>query len=168
MSSKMISKVEGQTLVLERVFDATREQVFQAFSTAEHLTEWWGPNGWTLTVCNIDFRPEGIWHYCMKCIDPAQGDFYGYESWGKAIYHEIEPNQKIVYTDYFSDADSNEVEGMPPSHITMLFADQDGQTQLISHSRFESVEALQQVIEMGVEQGIRETWDRLEAYLQSL
>lgn len=168
MSSKMISKVEGQELVLERTFNAPRERVFQAFSNAEHLTQWWGPRGWTLTFCTIDFRPEGIWHYCMKCVDPAQGDFYGYESWGKAVYEMIEANEKIVYMDYFSDAEGNIVEGMPHGHITMLFADVSGTTQLISRSRFESVEDLQQSVNMGVEQGINETWDRLEEYVDSL
>jgi uncharacterized protein YndB with AHSA1/START domain len=97
MSNKMISKVEGQELILERVFDAPRELVYKAFSEAEHLKHWWGPRGWTLTVCNVDFRPGGIWHYCMKCINEDQKDFYGFESWGYSVYGEIVLEEKIVY-----------------------------------------------------------------------
>ncbi|AIQ15102.1 SRPBCC domain-containing protein [Paenibacillus durus] len=168
MPNEMITRVEGQELVLERVFDAPRELVFKAFSEAEHLKHWWGPRGWTLPVCTIDFRPGGIWHYCMKCVDEKQGDFYGMESWGKAVYQDIVEPEKIVYTDYFSDAEGNITEGMPSSDITMEFIEQDGKTKIISRGRFESAEALKTVMDMGMEQGITETWDRLAEYLQSV
>ncbi|MCZ8518576.1 MULTISPECIES: SRPBCC domain-containing protein [Paenibacillus] len=167
-ASKMISRVEGQELVLERVFDAPRELVFKVFSEAEHLKRWWGPRGWELTVCHVDFRPGGVWHYCMKCMDEAQGDFYGYESWGKAVYSEIVEGERIVMTDYFSDAEGNIIEGMPPSTNTMNFLEHEGKTKLVSRSRYASPEALQQVMDMGMLQGITETWDRLEEELQKL
>ncbi|MET3293084.1 SRPBCC domain-containing protein [Brevibacillus fluminis] len=168
MASKMITKVDGQELILERVFSAPRELVFKAFSEAEHLKNWWGPRGWTLTVCNIDFRPGGVWHYCMKCIDKNQGDFYGFESWGKGVYQEIVDNEKIVYVDYFSDAEGNEAEGMPSAHNTLIFEEHEGKTKLINRARYASPEALKAVIDMGMEQGITETWDRLEELVVSL
>lgn len=164
----MISKVEGQELILERVFDAPRELVFKAFSEAEHLKHWWGPRGWTLTVCDVDFRPGGIWHYCMKCMDKNQGDFYGFESWGKAVYQEIVEAEKIVYIDYFSDAEGNEAEGMPATQVTMTFLEHEGKTKVINRAQYDSTEALQTVLDMGMEQGITETWDRLAEHLQSL
>jgi len=167
MSNKMTVKVEGQVLTLERVFNAPRELVFKAFSEAEHLKHWWGPRGWTLTVCNVDFRPGGVWHYCMKCMDPNQGDFYGMESWGKGVYKEIVEAERIDYVDYFSDAEGNEAEGMPSADITMLFENHEGKTKLVSITRYESAEALKAVIDMGMEQGITETWDRLEEHLQA-
>ena len=66
-----------------------------------------------MPVCNVDFRIGGVWHYCMKCKDENQGEFYGMESWGKAIYSKIRGQEKIVYTDYFSDSDGNIEETMP-------------------------------------------------------
>ncbi|MCP1305956.1 SRPBCC domain-containing protein [Paenibacillus tyrfis] len=168
MSNPMTIKVEGQELILERVFNAPRELVFKAFSQAEHLKHWWGPRGWTLTVCNVDFRPGGIWHYCMKCIDQNQGDFYGFESWGKAVYQEIVEAEKIVYVDYFSDADGNEAEGMPAPLITMTFTEFEGKTKLVNRAQYPSAEALKTVIDMGMEQGVTETWDRLAEHLQSM
>jgi uncharacterized protein YndB with AHSA1/START domain len=161
-------KIEGAALILERVFDAPHEQVFQAFSEAEQLKHWWGPRGWTLSACTVDFRPGGVWHYCMKCEDKNQGEFYGMESWGKAVYREIVANEKIVYTDYFSDAEGNEADGMPASQITVIFEQDAGKTKLVSRSVFDSSEALQTVLDMGVEQGIAETWDRLEEHLRTL
>lgn len=168
MSNKMTSKVEGSVLILERFFDAPQELVFEAYSRAEHLKKWWGPRGWELTVCNIDFRPNGVWHYCMKCLDKNQGDFYGMESWGKAVYKDIVTPEKIVYTDYFSDEDGNETEGMPSSDITLLFIEHEGKTKLVTKAKYETPEELQTVIDMGMEQGISETMDRLEEHLQTI
>ena len=86
-TATMIHRVENEKqLVLERVFDAPRDLVFKMFKEADHLKRWWGPRGWELPVCKVDFRPGGVWHYCMKCVDPDQGQFFGMESWGKAIY----------------------------------------------------------------------------------
>lgn len=169
MANKMLKKVEGQELTLERVFNAPRELVFKAFSEAEHLKNWWGPRGWDVPVCKVDFRPGGVWHYCMKCVDKNQGDFYGQESWGKGIYKEIVAPEKIVYVDYFSDAEGNEVGGLPSAHITMLFEEYEGnKTKLINIGRYESTEALKTVLDMGMEQGISETWDRLDEHLQAM
>lgn len=168
MVNEMFFKAEGKEVILERVFAAPQELVFKAFSEAEHLKHWWGPRGWTLTVCNVDFRPEGVWHYCMKCMDKNQGDFYGMESWGKAVYQEIVEPEKIVYVDYFSDAEGDINEQLPPSTITTTFTEQDGKTKVVSRAEFASKEAVETVVKMGMEQGIKETWDRLAEHLESV
>ncbi|WP_276353306.1 SRPBCC domain-containing protein [Cohnella caldifontis] len=168
MSNAMTAKVEGNVLILERVFHAPRELVFKAFSEAEHLKRWWGPRGWELTYCDIDFRPGGRWHYCMKCMDKNLGDFYGMESWGKSIYGDIVDGEKIDYTDYFSDPEGNEVPGMPAADATNTFLDYEGKTKLVCKTRYVSPEELQKVLDMGMEQGISQTWDRLEEHLESL
>ncbi|USG67889.1 SRPBCC domain-containing protein [Brevibacillus ruminantium] len=168
MSNKqMVSRVENdRVLVLERVFDAPRDLVFSMFKEPEHLKHWWGPRGWELPVCTVDFRPGGAWHFCMKCVDPNQGEFYGMESWGKAIYKEINEPKSIVYMDYFSDSEGNINENMPSTEITMEFIDLGGQTKLVSRAEYASAESLKTVMDMGMLQGITETWDRLEERLQ--
>ncbi|OMF97004.1 SRPBCC domain-containing protein [Paenibacillus sp. FSL R7-0337] len=169
MSETMVSRVEGLELVLERVFAAPHELVFKVFTEAEHLKQWWGPRGWIVPFCSVDFRPGGIWHYCMKCVDEKQGEFFGMESWGKGIYHEITDGESFVYTDYFSDAKGNETEGMPSTLVSMIFEETEGgRTKLISRSKYESEEALRTVMDMGMIQGITETWDRLGEHLQSI
>lgn len=168
MSDKMIVKVEGTKLTLEQQFDAPQQLVFRAYTEAEHLKQWWGPRGWELPLCTVDLRPGGVWHYCMKCMDQNQGDFYLQESWGKGVYHEVEAGERIVYTDYFSDAEGNEAEGMPSSRITVTFTDQGGQTLLSCSVEYSTEEELQQVIDMGMIYGITETWERLTEHLASL
>jgi len=166
-NNKMVSNVEdGRILVLERVFDAPRELVFQMFKEPEHLKRWWGPKGWEIPVCTVDFRPGGVWHYCMKCVDPNQGEFYGMESWGKAVYKEIVEPERIIYNDYFSDAEGNVNDDLPSSWITMEFIDLGGKTKLVNRSEYVSAEALQNVMDMGMLQGITETWDRLDELLE--
>ncbi|WP_054023936.1 SRPBCC domain-containing protein [Bacillus sp. FJAT-28004] len=167
MSNKaMVSRVENdRVLVLERIFDAPRDLVFKMFKEAEHLKRWWGPRGWEIPVCNVDFKPGGVWHYCMKCVDRNQGDFFGMESWGKAVYKEIVEPEMIIYTDYFSDAEGNANETMPSTEVTMEFIDLGGKTKLVSRGVYVSAEALKTVMDMGMLQGITETWDRLEERL---
>ncbi|MGG6309318.1 SRPBCC domain-containing protein [Paenibacillus macerans] len=165
----MVHRVENETvLVLEREFNAPKELVFSMFKEAEHLKHWWGPRGWEVTVCNVDFRPGGVWHYCMKCMDQKQGDFYGMESWGKAVYKEIDEPDSFVYTDYFSDAEGNVDDSLPATVVTMEFIDVGGKTKLVSRGEYVSAESLQTVMDMGMLQGITETWDRLEERLNEV
>lgn len=167
-NNKMISSVENdKVLVLERVFDAPRELVFRMFKEPEHLKRWWGPRGWDVPVCTIDFRPGGVWHYCMKCVDQSQGDFYGMESWGKGIYREIVEPEMIAYNDYFSDAEGSIDESLPATLVKMEFIELGGKTKLVSRSEYASAEELKTVMDMGMLQGITETWDRLGEWLES-
>lgn len=168
LSNQMTTTVEGSTLILERIFQAPRELVFKAFSEAEHLKHWWGPKGWTIPVCNIDFRPGGTWHYCMKCEDKNQGDFYGMESWGKALYHEITVPAQIVYTDAFSDAEGNVAENMPQTLVTLDFVELEGKTKLVNTAKYTTPEALQTVLDMGMIQGMSETLDNLDVHLENM
>lgn len=168
-NQEIVSTVEnGNVLVLERVFNAPKNLVFQAFKEAKHLQRWWGPKGWELPVCNVDFRPEGVWHYCMKCVDPNQGDFYGMESWGKAVYKEIDEPNRIVYVDFFSDAEGNVNESLPSTEVTLTFIEEGDRTKLVNRAVYASEESLQTVLNMGMLQGITETWGRLAELVESL
>jgi uncharacterized protein YndB with AHSA1/START domain len=168
-NNTVVSRVENErVLVLERVFDAPRELVFSMFKEPEHLKHWWGPQGWELPVCNIDFRPGGVWHFCMKCVDQNLGKYYGMESWGKGIYKEIIEPEKIIYTDYFSDAEGNINENMPATEITNEFIDLGSKTKLVSRAEYVSAEALKTVMDMGMLEGTSQMWDRLADYLHEV
>lgn len=144
--------------VMERIFDAPRELVFKAFSECKHLTHWWGPKGWTLPVCQMDFRPGGIWFYCMR--GPA-----GEDACGKATYREIVEPERIVYTDAFADMAGNILEGLPEIVVTLTFTEHGGKTKLTNQALFASVADKETTLAMGMVEGLTETLDRLEAYL---
>lgn len=163
---KTTHRAEGDTvLVLERVFDAPRALVFEMFKYPEHIKRFWGPRGWDVPVCTVDFTPGGTWHYCMKCVDEKMGDYYGMEAWGKAVYREIDEPTHLAYTDYFCDADGTVNPDLPVTEVVMEFLDLGGKTKLVSRSTYASAEALGTVMDMGMLQGIAETWDRLEERL---
>lgn len=96
-------------LVITRIFDAPRELVFKAWTDPRHITNWWGPHGFTTPYCTVDLRPGGAFRYCMHAPD-------GTDIWVKGIYHEILAPEKIVSTLHFSDKDGNFVE---PMHYNM-------------------------------------------------
>ena len=154
----IVTDAADRTLVVSRVFDAPRALVFKMFTAPEHLARWWGPKGWTLPVCTVDFRPGGVWHYCMR--GPA-----GEESWGRAVYREIVEPERIVYVDSFSDAEGNVAAGMPELVITLTFEEADGKTMLTSRAQFAPDAEFESLLAMGMVQGLTETWDRLGEYL---
>ncbi|WP_010276610.1 SRPBCC domain-containing protein [Paenibacillus senegalensis] len=163
------SKIENdKVIVLERTYDAPRDFVFKLFKEPEHVKRWWGPYGWEIPVCHIDFRPGGIWHYCMKCIDPNLKNYYGVEAWGKIVYKDIVEPEFIRYIDYFSDADGNIDESMPAPEVTMYFVDLGEQTKLVSRYVFNSKESLEVVQDTGFLEGMTQILERLNTLVESL
>ena len=59
-------------IVVSRVFDAPRELVFHMWTSAEHLGNWWGPHGFTITTHSIDVRPGGEWRFVMHGPDGTE------------------------------------------------------------------------------------------------
>jgi uncharacterized protein YndB with AHSA1/START domain len=149
------------TILLTRTFNAPRELVWKAWTTPELLARWWGPHGWSLSTNNMDFRPGGAWEYCMSGPN-------GEPSCGKAVYQEIVVPERIVYRDYFSDADGNPIEGMPETEVTLEFVEANGQTKLVSTTLCATPEDRDKLLSFGLEEGIMETWSRLDDLLPTL
>lgn len=159
---KMQVETTDRVLIMTRFFNAPRELVFEAYSSCGHLKNWWGPKEWPMDECTIDFRPGGEWLYCLR--GPNAGD----ESWGKAIYKEIVEPERIVYADYFSDADGNINQAMPAPEITMTFEPYENRTKLTGTARYPTAEALKTVLDMGMVDGMGSSLDRLEEHLGKL
>jgi uncharacterized protein YndB with AHSA1/START domain len=150
--------LDARQMTVERVFNAPRELVFKAWSDAESLSHWWGPRDWTLSVCNIDFRPGGTWHYCMQGPD-------GEQSWGKATYVEIHSPSRIVYSDAFSDEQGNVSPGTPLIKVSIELVDEGGKTRLVGRAETQSREELESLLQMGMVEGMKQSLDRLEEFL---
>lgn len=157
---------EGTKLIIERTFSVSQKRLFMAFTTSSELEAWWGPKGWKTTNKRFEFEPGGYWHYCMKCEDKSQGDFYGMESWGLAKFKEIHAPERFLYEDMFSDEEGNVNPDLPGMDIEVLFVSVEEGTKLVTTTFFDSVESLEKLSEMGMVEGITSQMDRLEEYLK--
>jgi uncharacterized protein YndB with AHSA1/START domain len=90
------SATQGNDFVLTRVFDAPRNLVWKAFTEPERMKQWWGPKGFKVIASKMDLRPGGTYHYGMQAPD-------GKAMWGKFVYREIAPPEKLVFINSFSD-----------------------------------------------------------------
>ncbi|NHN31460.1 SRPBCC family protein [Paenibacillus agricola] len=84
------------------------------------------------------------------------------------VFKMFKEPEKIIYTDYFSDAEDNTNETMPSTDITMEFIDLGDKTKLISYAEYASAEALKTVMDMGMLEGATETWDRLKELMNAV
>lgn len=82
--------------VISRVFDAPRDLVWKAWTEPERLLKWWGPRNFEILSADVDLRVGGIFLYHLRSPD-------GLEIWGKFVYREISPPEKLVYINSFSD-----------------------------------------------------------------
>ena len=138
-----------------RIFDAPRELVFEAHSSCEHMSNWWGPRRYEVSRCEMDFRPGGSWRIVHK---GSEGEIPAF----RGEFREIVRPERIVWT--------FEWEGMP-GHVsvqTATFEEQDGKTVLTATVVFDSVEDRDGMLQSGMEEGAAETYDRLDEYLEVL
>ena len=145
---------EGGDLVFERIFDAPRERVWEAFTDPKQVPHWWGPHGTTTTVVEMDVRPGGTWRYRSAGADRDDVEFFG-------EYLEVDPPAGLKWTFLF-DVDGFGVQGGPE---TFVFEDLGGRTRVTSTGHMGSSEAIDGALATGMAKGAIETWDRLEAVL---
>lgn len=82
---------ESRDLVLERVMDAPRQLIWEAWTSPEHLKRWWAPKPYQTTECEIDLRPGGIFRTRMVGPD-------GFDEDGAGCFLEVVEAAKIVWT----------------------------------------------------------------------
>jgi len=110
-----INKMSNDTLnmVITRVFDASPEQIWKAWTSEELVKQWWGPKGFTCPIAKMEFREGGTSLVCMR----APKEFGGMDMYNTWSYQKIEPMKRIDYILNFSDKDGNKLDpaaiGMP-------------------------------------------------------
>jgi uncharacterized protein YndB with AHSA1/START domain len=159
-----LSKKEDRMVLIERVIDAPRELVFNAWSDAQHLKHWYAPTGCVLSYCSIDFRQGGILHHCIH--NPQYGD-----CWCKGVFLEIVAPERIVYSMAFADKDGNFVgpetylkdpEWPRETIVKVSFAEHQGKTLLTLEQSVSEVVAKR----TGAHPSWLEMFDRLEKLVQ--
>ncbi|MRG60069.1 polyketide cyclase [Agromyces sp. CFH 90414] len=149
-----IEAPEGLPFIeIVREFDAPVEAVFRAHREPELVKRWLGPNGYDMQIERWDFTTQGGYRYIHR--DPDGGE------WGfNGTFHSVRENEFAVQTFEF--------EGMPDvvAIETMTFEDLGGgRTRLTGHSTYPSVEARDGMVESGMETGLTEGFERLDALL---
>lgn len=144
-------------IVMTRDFDAPRNLVFDCWTKPELVKRWMlGPDGWWFTVCAIDLRVGGGYHFVWQNADGEELGMTG-------VYKEIVAPERIVNTESY-DQDPTGGEAL----VTSIFSEHGGKTTVISTMRFVSKEVRDAVISTGMEQGVVVSYDRLDAYLNSV
>ena len=155
MIEQLAATPSDRRLELEREFDAPRELVWMAFADPYHLSQWWGPKGFTNPVCEMDVRAGGIWRFMMHGPD-------GVDYPNKIVYTEVVAARQLAYVhsdDVDDDADQFDV--------TVLFDDEGDKTRLTLRMLFKSAaERDRMVKEVGAIEGGNQTLDRLAQFLK--
>ena len=139
-----------------RIFDAPRALVFSAFTDPKHLSQWWGPNGFTTTTHSFDFRPGGVWRFIMHGPD-------GRDYQNRITFSEIVPNERLAWIHGGGDDEPIKF------HQTLTFEDVGGKTKLTWRGEFASAEERARVIrDHGAAEGLVQTMSRLADYVAQL
>ena len=153
-SAKVTVKAKGEReLVIRRAFNAPKELVFQAHTECRYLKRWmFGPDGWSLDVCEIDLTVGGKYRWVWKKGEIEMG--MGGE------YREIARPDRMVSTEQFDDP------WYPGEGIsTVTFVEAEGVTTLTNTMLYVSREARDTVLQSPMEEGLSLGYDRLEALL---
>jgi hypothetical protein len=69
ISGSAAADTSHREILVTRVFDAPRALVSKAWTDPKHLAHWWGPNGFSITTYEMDFKPGGVWRFVMHPPD---------------------------------------------------------------------------------------------------
>lgn len=143
-------------LIVTRPFDAPARLLFEAWSKPEHFRRWFGPAGYPVTMCEIDFRKGGRWRAAMTGPTGKQQTPFGGE------YLEIVPHRRIVFSNGF------ELPGAEKMVMTVTFDEKDGRTLLTIRTLFASIAQKATHVGAGMEEGIASGLDQLDDLVASL
>lgn len=153
---------ERSTITVKREFAARRQLVWDCHTKRELLDQWFAPKPLTTQTKHMDFREGGHWHYAM--VTP-EGESY----WSRLDYVRITPIDGYEAQDAFSDATGAVNPDMPRAHWDVSFTEAAPKRTLVTTAiLYRSPEDVQKVIDMGLQQGLASTVERLDELLASL
>ncbi|NIK54450.1 SRPBCC family protein [Kribbella shirazensis] len=140
-------------IVISRVIDAPRELVFEVFSEVRHLSQWWGPEGFTTTTRAFEFRVGGEWDFVLHGPDGTD-----YQEW--ITWTEIVPPERIALL-------HGEFRDDPNAFESVLTFEPDGaKTRITMRTVFSTKELRDEAVEKyGAIEGGRQTLAKLAAYV---
>jgi len=163
---KVFKDLDNRTLVLERLFKGSKHKVWKAYADKEWFETWWGPEGWETTVKEFDFAPGGRILYGMKCVDEAQGEWFGKVEWGLMEIQDVDTPNTFTYKDSFANEDGSVRADMPVLTIKVdLLDENDGNTKLAIQSMADTAEQIEELVKMGMVEGFSSQMNKLDELL---
>ncbi len=156
--TNIIAEPGKHDMLITREFDAPRELVFKAVTDPKLIPQWWGPRYLTTEVEKMDVRPGGQWRFIQRNAEGNEFAFHG-------VYHEVLAPERII--------DTFEFEGLPETgHValeTMKLEElPGGRTRLTTQSVFQSVADRDGALQSGMEEGVNDTYNRLEELMKKM
>jgi uncharacterized protein YndB with AHSA1/START domain len=126
--------ITEDAVTIERIFDAAVDLIWQMWTQPEHFKKWYGPQGFSVPVAEMDLRVGGKRLICMASPDGSM------KMWTTGEFTEIVPNERLVYTESPSDEHGHMVSpaamGMPDGYpalteVTVLFEEIGDRTRMV-------------------------------------
>lgn len=147
------------TMTITAEFDASPERVWQLWADPRQLERWWGPPSYPATFTSHDLSPGKRVEYHMTGPEGEQP--HGY--WDIV---EVDPPRLLVFRDGFANEDGTPNEALPTGEERVTIESiGGGQTRMTIENRFPSTEAMEQVLAMGMEEGMKEALGQIDAIL---
>ncbi len=157
MATTLPEPAADRTAAISRVIDVPAKYLFLAHSRPEHLKRWFGPVGYPVTTCAIDFRVGGNWRMVMTGPDGAEGPPFG------GTYLEITPHSRIVYDNGFEDGKGGEMDLQHAGRMVMTttFDEVGDKTRLTVSTLFATAAMQAEYLGVGMLEGIASGLDQL-------
>ena len=139
--------VDDLTMTIEAQFDADVARVWQLWEDPRLLERWWGPPTWPATFVTLDFEVGGRASYYMTGPDGTKAG-----GWWRIT--AIDAPTSLAFEDGFADANGEPDTSIAPTHAVVTLRAEDGGTRMTVLTQFDSVEQLDQMVAMGMEEGM--------------
>jgi uncharacterized protein YndB with AHSA1/START domain len=149
---------DNLTLTLVTDFDAPIERVWQLWADPRQLERWWGPPSHPATVEEHDLTPGGDVTYFMTGPEGEK-----YRGWWRVT--AVNPPKSLEFTDGFADQDGTPTADMPTTTAHMQLIEHDGGTRMELRSVFDSLEQMEQLVNMGMTEGLQQAVGQMDALL---
>jgi uncharacterized protein YndB with AHSA1/START domain len=150
--------LEALSFTLVAEFDADVKRVWQIWEDPRQLERWWGPPTWPATFEKHEFTPGGQASYYMTGPDGEKA-----RGWWRIT--EIQAPIHLEFDDGFADDDGAPVEALGTTHATVTLEEIGDRTRMTVLSTFESEEQMNQMVEMGMEEGMKEAAGQIDGIL---
>ena len=149
---------DNKMVTVERLFNASLDLVWAAWTEPQILDQWWAPKPWKSRTKTMNFKAGGQRLYAM--VGPE-----GEEQWALADYTSISPKTNFKFKDAFCDNKGNINEDFPRSDWNVDFTGSNGATTVVVKIKHENLSDLEKIIEMGFKDGFTMALENLDEIL---